>query len=65
MPIYEFKCLECGHEFEEFMKFAKQARMISSGEIWPLCEKCCGKTKKVMSSSNFKVNGSNAANGYS
>ena len=65
MPMYEFECTQCGHEFEELMKFAKQARMVASGEIWPLCPKCCGRTKKVMSSSNFKLNGYSEANGYS
>jgi len=64
MPIYEFKCLECGHEFEELIKGYYKARMINSGEIFPLCEQCCGPTKKLTSGGSFIVNGHNEANGY-
>jgi len=65
MPIYEFKCVHCGHIFEKLVKpDVKLIEKINSGEIWPLCEACFGRTKKVISPSNFKVNGHNAANGY-
>lgn len=41
MPIYEYKCRECGFEFEELM---------SSDDDSPQCPKCgSSKTEKLMS----------------
>jgi len=51
MPIYEYKCQDCGSIFEHFQK-------ISDKEL-DLC-KCCsrGKVKKLISSSGFRLKGS-------
>ena len=51
MPIYEYKCEECGHELEEMQKF--------SDDPLTKCPKC-GKEalKKVISLSAFHLKGS-------
>ncbi len=50
MPIYEYTCLECEHEFEYFI--------ISSNQDGPVCPKCHDRNvKKQMSGSNFKLKG--------
>ncbi len=41
MPTYEYKCLECGHLFEEFQK-------MSDAPI-EVCPKCGGKVKRLIS----------------
>ena len=50
MPIYEYKCEECGSIFEYFQK-------ISDNEL-NVC-KCTskGKVKKLISSSGFRLKG--------
>ncbi|MCD6152690.1 MAG: zinc ribbon domain-containing protein [Syntrophobacterales bacterium] len=50
MPIYEFKCTECGKEFEEF-------RSITDDTV-PACRFCKGKVKKLISHSSFQLKGS-------
>lgn len=48
MPIYEYKCLECGNKFEKLVN-------NNSQEI--ICEKCYSdKVKKLISKSNLGVN---------
>ncbi len=46
MPIYEYKCEECGHVFEELI-FHESATME--------CPKCSGKVRKLMSPFNFDI----------
>ncbi len=41
MPTYEYKCLECGHLFEEFQK-------MSDAPV-EICPKCGGKVKRLIS----------------
>ena len=41
MPTYEYRCTECGHEFEEF-------QAISDPPI-TICPKCQGKTERIIS----------------
>ncbi len=41
MPTYEYKCSDCGHEFEEF-------QAISDPPI-TICPSCNGKTERVIS----------------
>ncbi|MFP4167259.1 MAG: FmdB family zinc ribbon protein [Desulfonatronovibrionaceae bacterium] len=50
MPIYEYQCTQCGHEFEE---------LIQPGDNQPQCP-CCGaeKTVKKMSTCALKNKGS-------
>tara|TARA_Y100001970_G_scaffold277789_1_gene382530 strand:- start:3398 stop:3679 length:282 start_codon:yes stop_codon:yes gene_type:complete len=51
MPIYEYKCSNCGHQFEKIQKFSDQ----------PLkkCPNCDKKTlNKLISSPSFRLSGS-------
>lgn len=50
MPIYEYKCKECGKEFEAIQKFSDK----------PLkkCVECNGAVEKMISSSSFHLKGS-------
>jgi putative FmdB family regulatory protein len=41
MPTYQYRCPECGHEFEEFQSMTEDA--IET------CPKCQGKTKRLIS----------------
>ncbi len=49
MPIYEYKCLDCGARIEKMRKF--------SDEPLRICEKCGGKLEKQMSLSGFQFKG--------
>ena len=49
MPIYEYKCLNCSHEFEAMQKFSEAA--ISQ------CPNCGGPVKKLISHSSFHLKG--------
>jgi putative FmdB family regulatory protein len=50
MPIYEYKCSECGHITEAWQKFSDQ----------PLntCELCGGPVRKIISQNTFHLKGS-------
>lgn len=49
MPIFEYTCTECGHEFEE---------LVFDREECPPCPKCSStKTGKLMSAVRSKVGG--------
>jgi putative FmdB family regulatory protein len=50
MPIYEYKCQECGHDVEIMQKV--------SDEPLKECEKCGGKLEKQWSLSGFQLKGS-------
>jgi putative FmdB family regulatory protein len=51
MPIYEYKCDECGSIFENFQK-------ITDKDI-DVCQSCKkGGVKKLISSSGFRLKGS-------
>jgi putative FmdB family regulatory protein len=49
MPIYEYHCLDCHHEFERIQKFSDP----------PLaqCPSCAGTVQKLMSRSAFHLKG--------
>jgi putative FmdB family regulatory protein len=49
MPIYEYRCLECGHQFELMQKFSDP----------PLeqCPSCPGTVQKLISRSAFHLKG--------
>ncbi len=56
MPIYEYVCLRCEHEFEELQ------RMGETGA--PPCEKCgCRKTQRQFST--FAMGGGSSSGGLS
>lgn len=49
MPIYEYKCLECGAHLEKMQKVSDAALTV--------CEKCGGKLEKQWSLSGFQFKG--------
>ncbi len=50
MPIYEYKCLECGYRFEKFQRL---------NEASPdFCPRCGGLIKKVLSAPAIHFKGS-------
>ncbi len=49
MPIYEYKCLDCGAHVEKMQK-------ISDAPL-TVCEKCGGKMEKQLSLSGFQFKG--------
>jgi len=50
MPIYEYKCLQCDHQFEKLQKFSDS--LISN------CPKCGGPVRKLVSHTSFQLKGS-------
>jgi len=58
MPIYEYKCNKCGKIWEILHIHTKEPFKL-------LCDVCNEDCDKIVSKSNFKVNGFNAANNYS
>ena len=39
MPIYDFRCAECGHKFEMFTTISRRAQAV--------CPKCGGRVERV------------------
>lgn len=55
MPLFEYKCCECAHEFEE---------LVSSADTTPPCPKCKSeKVEKLMSACAIKADGSALGSG--
>lgn len=50
MPIYEYRCLDCGHQFELMQKFSDPPAET--------CSTCSGKVQKLISRSAFHLKGS-------
>jgi putative FmdB family regulatory protein len=48
MPLYEYKCCECKHIFDEIQGMK---------EPNPACPECKGKTERQMSSTSFRLKG--------
>ncbi len=48
MPIYEYRCKACGHEFEKIMRY---------GAEHPPCPECAEPTDKKLSLSAFHLKG--------
>ena len=49
MPIYEYKCLDCGEHLEKMQKISEETLKI--------CEKCGGKLEKQWSRSGIQFKG--------
>jgi putative FmdB family regulatory protein len=54
MPIYEYKCENCGHEFEEMLHFSERDVPINTPCPFPTC---CGKVHLKMSLGSFQLKG--------
>ena len=50
MPIYEYRCLDCGHQFELLQKFSDPPAET--------CTSCSGTVQKLISRSAFHLKGS-------
>jgi putative FmdB family regulatory protein len=50
MPIYEYQCQKCDNVFEVFHKIEE--------EVHPVCPRCLGQARRVMSATNFILKGS-------
>ena len=50
MPIYEYRCLNCGYQFEVMQKV--------SDEPIKVCPKCGGPVQKLISNTSFILKGS-------
>ena len=62
MPIYEYKCENCGHEFEEMLHFSERDVPINTPCPFPTC---CGKVHLKMSLGSFHLKGDGwAKDGY-
>ena len=66
MPIYEYKCDSCGHEFEEMLHFSERdvplntpcPNRIFDRNQEPQCFDCDGKVHLKMSLGSFHLKGS-------
>jgi len=54
MPIYEYKCENCGHEFEEMLHFSERDNPINDPCPFPTC---AGKVHLKMSLGSFHLKG--------
>jgi len=50
MPLYEYRCDDCGHRFEKIVKFSDPPLEV--------CPSCGGKVQKLMSSPAIQFKGS-------
>lgn len=48
MPIYEYRCDKCGHQFD---------RLVKMDTPNPECPECGSSVKKLLSASNFELKG--------
>ena len=53
MPLYEYKCEDCGNEFEEMLHFSERENLINDP-----CSSCKGKVQLKMSMGSFHLKGS-------
>ena len=66
MPIYEYKCDKCGHEFEKMLHFSERdvplntpcSMRIFNRNHDPECFDCDGKVHLKMSMGSFHLKGS-------
>ena len=58
MPVYEYRCLNCGNEEEAIVR-------IENSNVPMLCPKCYEEMIKLVSKgTGFKIKGYNADNNY-
>ena len=60
MPIYEYKCLSCGEEFEKIVKLNSpnpKCTIAIKTENEKVFVRCDGETKRIMSRSEFHLKG--------
>jgi putative FmdB family regulatory protein len=50
LPTYQYRCTECGHEFEEFQSFTDDALSV--------CPVCAGRLRKVFNAVGVVFKGS-------
>ncbi len=50
MPIYEYRCIKCGHQFEVIQKL--------SDSPLKTCPSCKGRLTKLISQTSFQLKGS-------
>jgi putative FmdB family regulatory protein len=63
MPVYEFRCTKCGHEFEKLQSISAPNPKCPASEDGLACE---GATKKIISRTTFHLKGGGwAADCYS
>jgi len=68
MPIYEYKCKECGHVFDKLMKHKDPippcpASVEANNET--ILESCGGETERLISKTSFILKGKGwAKDGY-
>ena len=55
MPIYEYKCENCGNEFEEMLHFSERDDPLNTPCSFPTCS---GKVHLKMSLGSFHLKGS-------
>ena len=55
MPIYEYKCENCGYEFEEMLHFSERDNPLNTPCSFPTCG---GKVHLKMSLGSFHLKGS-------
>ena len=62
MPIYEYKCENCGYEFEEMLHFSERDDPLNTPCFFPTCG---GKVHLKMSLGSFHLKGDGwAKDGY-
>lgn len=43
MPLYQYRCMSCGNEFDEF------SHVITDGDAREQCPKCNGASRRILS----------------
>ena len=68
MPIYEYRCLSCGHQFEKIVKLdAPNPPCVTtvSTDDPKILVRCDGQTERLISRSSFHLKGAGwAKDGY-
>lgn len=65
MPIYEFKCKECGHVFDKLMKHKDPAPQCPAVTEDEASDPCHGEAERIISKTSFILKGTGwAKDGY-